>query len=47
MGAYWSSLASGVLPQAAGIMSDMLPVIAILGGLAIAERVISMIRRNV
>jgi len=45
--AYWSSLAGAVPGQAASIMSDMLPVIGILAGLALAERVIAMIRRNV
>jgi hypothetical protein len=45
--AFWVSLTGGALNTAAGIAGDMLPVLAVLGGLALAERVLGMIRRNV
>lgn len=44
MAAYWSSFASGVVTQAADFAADMLPIIVVLAGIALAERVIWFVR---
>jgi hypothetical protein len=45
--AYWSSLTGGAFNTAAAIAADMLPILGAIAGLAVAERVLGMIRRNI
>lgn len=45
MSAYWASLAEGSLVRASQIVTDMLPVIGVIAGIALAGRVIGMLRR--
>ena len=43
MGAFWTAFVAGTTDTAAHIAGDLLPVLAVLAGLALAERVIRMI----
>lgn len=43
MASYWTSFASSSLSTAVDFGSDMLPVIALLGGLALGERVLRFV----
>lgn len=43
MAPYWSSFASDVQTTAGSMATDMLPVLALLGGLALGERVIRFV----
>jgi len=45
--AFWTSLASGALTKAAEISTDLLPILAILFGIPVGERVLHVIRRLV
>lgn len=43
MAAYWTSFASNALSTAASVGTDMLPVIGLLAGIALAERVLRFV----
>jgi len=43
MASYWSSFATSAVSTAADFGADMLPVIAVLAGIALAERVLRFV----
>lgn len=43
---YWASFSDGTLARAVDFAGDMLPVLAVLAGLAIAERVLGIVLRS-
>lgn len=44
---FWSSLSSGALTKAAEIAGDLLPILAVVFGIGIGERVLFVVRRMV
>jgi len=47
MFSFWSTLATSALGKAAEIAADLLPILAIMVGIPIGERVLHVIRRLV